>query len=264
MQPGTRLVVAGQAPYLRTRLEDVTVSRTELPALTIVADPSEKVEITGSNREDWSLRFCAYGEGSSEDEASGRLQEVSLTRVGGTISLNGPAISRIVGAGGNLLLEAPPDAPITVHASFAPVEVRNMTGPVRVTAIHARAKVLNATGQVDATGFVVDFAGSQGRVILSAEAEINLKLTAAMFEGTLTAWAQGPVRVLVPPAFHTPFQAVVNRQEDFACRTGFSANVKPEKNGNLYVFTYPGDGSTLPKGVHLRSEHATVVIDTAS
>ncbi len=264
LQPGTRLAVAGQAPYLRTRLEDVTVSRTEVPALTIVANPSERVEITGSNREDWSLRFCAYGEGSSEDEASGRLREVSLNRVGGTISLNGPGIGRMVGAGGNLIVEAPLDAPITVHASFAPVEVRNMTGPVRVTAIHARAKVLNATGQVDATGFVVDFAGSKGPVILSAEAEINLKLTAAMFQGSLTAWAQGPVRVLVPRAFHTPFQAVVNRPEDFTCRTEFSANVKPEKNGSLYVFTYPGDGSTPPKGVHLRSEHATVVIDTAS
>ena len=257
-------MAAGQAPYRRTRLECLTVPRTEVPALTIVANPSESVAITGGDREDWSLRFCAYGEGSSEDEASGRLREISLNRAGGTVFLNGLGPGRMVGAGGSLIAEAPLDAAVTVHASFAPVEVRNMTGVVRVTAIHARAKVLNVAGNVDAASFVVDFAGATGPVILSAEAEINLKLTAAIFQGTLTAWAQCPVRVLVPRGFQTPFQAVVNRPQDFACRTEFSANVKPEKNGSLYMFTYPGDGSAPSEGVHLRSEHATVVIDTAS
>jgi hypothetical protein len=138
-----------------------------------------------------------------------------------------------------------------------------MTGPIRVTAIHARATLLNTTGRVDAAGFVVDFAGSKGTVILSAEAEINMKLTAASFQGTLTAWAQGSVRVLIPRAFQTPFQAVVNRRQDFVCRTEFSTKLKPETKNGLCVFTNAGDGSTPPTGVHLRSEHATVVIDTA-
>jgi hypothetical protein len=105
------------------------------------------------------------------------------------------------------------------------------------------------------------FAGSKGTVILSAEAEINLKLNTARFEGTLTAWAQRPVRVLVPEASQTPFQAFVNRPQDFVCRTDFRSKVKQEKKGALYVFTYLGDGSTPPEQVHLRSEQATVVID---
>lgn len=44
------------------------------------------------------------------------------------------------------------------------------------------------TGKVDATGFVVDFAGPKGMVILSAEAEINLKLNTARFDSALPAW----------------------------------------------------------------------------
>jgi hypothetical protein len=239
------------------------MARTEVPALTIAANPSQRIEISGSNYEDWSLRFCAYGEGKTEEEARDRLQEISLSRLGGTVSLDGPGIGRIAAAGGHLIVEPPADAPMTVHASFSPVEVRNMTGPVRVTTIHARATILNATGSVNATGFVVDFAGSKGTVVLSAETEINLKLTSVRFQGTLAAWAQRPVRVLVPPAFQTAFQAVVNRPEDFVCRTEFSADVKTEKRGVLYVFTYLGDGSTPPEAVHLRSEHATVVMDIA-
>ena len=262
VQPGIRLVASGQAPYRRARREELDVSRAEVPALTITANPSQGVEITGQRREDWSLHFCAYGEGNSEGEARDRLQEVSLVRSGSTVSLNGPGVRRAPGAGGNLIVQAPADAPITVHASFAPVAVRNMTGPVRVTAIHARAKILNTTGKVDATAFVVDFAGSEGTVILSAEAEINLKLTSLKFTGTLTAWAQLPVRVLVPRGFQTPFQALVSRPQDFVCRTEFGTNMKLERNGGLYVFTYSGDGSTPPEHVHLRSEHAAVVVDT--
>lgn len=263
LPPGVHLVALGQTPYLRTRLDTLTFPRTEVPALTIAANPSQEVYVTGNSREDWSLRFCSHGGGASEDEARARLNGVSLTRAGGTVFLNGPGLGSMTASGGNLIVEAPTDAPVAIHASFSAAEVRSMAGPVRVAAIHGRARVLNTTGKVDATGFVVDFAGSRGTVILGAEAEINLKLTAASFEGTLTAWAQGPVRVLVPGAFKTPFQAVVNRPQDFVCRTAFSSNVKREKHGSLYVFTYAGDGSMPPEGVHLRSEHATVVIDTA-
>jgi hypothetical protein len=208
------------------------------------------------------LRFCAYGEGNSEGEALDRLQEVSLVRLGATVSLNSLGVHRVPGAGGNLSVHAPADAPITVHASFAPVAVRNMTGPVRVTSIHARATILNTTGKVDATAFVVDFAGLKGTVILSAEADINLKFTSLKFTGTLTAWAQFPVRALVPQGFQTPFQAVVSRPQDFVCRTEFGTDMKLERNGGLYVFTYPGDGSTPPEDVHLRSEHSAVIVDT--
>jgi len=262
LKPGFRLGFSGQAPYRRSRREELAISRAEIPSLTIAANPSQGVEISGQGREDWSLRFCAYGDGNSEGEARDRLREVSLVHLGATVSLNGPGVRRVPGAGGNLSVDAPADAPITVHASFAPVAVRNMTGPVRVTAIHARAKILNTTGRVDATAFVVDFAGSEGTVILSAEAEVNLKLSSRKFRGTLIACAQLPVRVLVPRGFQTPVQVIVSRPQDFVCRTEFAANMKLERNGGLYVYTYAGDGSTPREDVHLRSEHAAVVVDT--
>lgn len=264
LQPGVHLVAKGQAPYLRTRPENLILSRSDVPALTIAANASGMVEVSGNNRDDWSLRLCASGEGNSEMEAHERSREVSLTRLGSSVFLNGPGIDQMGGARGDLIVDAPADAPTTVHASFAAIQVRNLTGPVRVTAIHARARILNTTGRVDAAGFVVDFAGSEGTIILSAEADINLKFTTARFQGTLTAWAQRSVRALVPQTFQTPFQVLVNRPQDFVCRTDFRAHVKSEKKGGLCVFTYAGDGSTPPERVHLRSEHAKVIVDTAA
>ena len=68
--------------------------------------------------------------------------------------------------------------------------------------------------------------------------------------------------MLVPPGFMTPFQAWVNRPQDFICRADFCAKVTRQKKNGLYVFTYPGDGDTDSELMHLRSEQATVVIDT--
>jgi hypothetical protein len=173
--PGVRVVIFPKASYLRTRAETLTLSRAEVPALTITADPSNLVEVTGANADEWSLRFCAQGEGNSEGEAREHLQSISMSRLGSADSLNSSGLGHMVGARGKLLVEAPADAPIVIHASFAAVEIRDMTGPVRVTATHGRAKILDTTGKVDATGSVVGFAGSRGTVNLSAEAEVNIE-----------------------------------------------------------------------------------------
>lgn len=192
---------SNQPPYSLTRSEQLTLSRSDVPSLTITADPSHSVAIGGSNRNDWSMQFCALGRGQNEAEAREYLQRISMSRLGGTVSLNAPPLRDGRQHGGFLVVDAPTDAPVIIHASYAAVKIWDMAGPVRVTATHARASVLDTTGQVDVVAFVVDFAGSRGSVNLSAEAEINLKMTAARFEGNLMAWAQGPVRLSPAPKF---------------------------------------------------------------
>jgi hypothetical protein len=259
---GIYLRSSNEAPFSLTRSEELTLSLRDVPALAITADPSHSLAIGGSDRSDWFIRFCARAEGNSEAEARGRVDRVSMTRLGAVLSLKSPVLGEKPRTSGSLALDAPADAPVVIHASYAAVEIRDMTGPVRVTATHGRARILDTTGQIDAAAFVVDFAGSRGRVSLSAEAEINLKMTAPRFEGTLLAWAQRPLRMLVPPGFVTPFEAFVNRRQDFVCRADFCSKVKQERKNGLYAFTYTGDGSAAPELVHLRSEYATVVIDT--
>lgn len=260
-QPGVYLVSRNEAPYARTQtFEEMLLTRSEVPALTVASGPSGSTYIVGSKRDDWSLRLSAVGEGNSEAEALERANVVSLVRTGATVALHGAIIgSRAFQC--QLIVEAPADAPTTVHGTFAPVEVRDMTGPVRVTAIRARAKVLNTTGHVDACAPMIDFAASQGDVILSAEWDINLKFTSDSFKGSLMAWAQGSVRVLIPESFRSAFRIVVNRPQDCVCRTKFSEKLREDHENGLCVFTFPGDGSSPAEVIHLRSEHAQVILD---
>jgi len=248
-------------PFQRKQPQNLTFPLSEVPSLTLTADESNMIHIAGSHRDSWVLDFCANGEGNTESEALAQLQQASMERIGDTVSLSNSGADRTRLSSNMLLVAAPAPAPIVVHASFAAVYVQDMTAAVRVTATHARATILDTTGKVDASGFVVDFAGSKGTVKLSSEREINLKLRAPRFEGSLMAWAQGPVRVLVPPSFQTPFQAIVNRPQDFACRADICSKVTLEKQGSLCVFTYSGDGSAAASALHFRSELQTLVID---
>lgn len=258
-KPGVYLTSSNDAPYRRSRSESLALARTDVPALTITANAGQ-VSVSGAAQQDWLLRLCAYGDGNTEAEALDRSGLFSFAQVGSTVSLHG-ARFRPREAGGELVVEGPPDAPITVHASFAAVQVCDRSGPVHVAAIHARARILNTTGRVEATGFIVDFAGSQGDVTLSAEAEIDLNFTRTRFDGAVTAWSQRPIRVLVPRGFQTAFQATVNRPADFICRTEFREKIAHQRRGSLHVFTYKGDGATSPESIDLRSEHGAIVMD---
>lgn len=261
-RPGVYATWPGQQPYLRTRSEILTVPRSEIPALTITANAGS-VSVSGSGQPDWSLHFFAHGDGSSETEALDRARRFSFARIGSTIFLDGPGREPRREAGGQLEVKAPANAHISVLGSSASVQVCDMSGPVWVGAMNGRAKILNTTGTVAASGFIVDFASSAGIVTLSAGAEINVKFTAVRFDGTMAAWTPGVVRILVPRSFQTAFQAVVSRPRDFVCRTEFRKKIKHERRGALHVFTYEGDGSSPPEKIHLRSEHGTVVIDDA-
>ena len=107
----------------------------------------------------------------------------------------------------------------------------------------------------------MDFAGSCGRITLSAEAEINLKITAPEFDGAVLAWAQRSVRMLVPEGFRTPFKAIVGNRDDFVCRADCRSKVKQNRQGELYVYTYDLNADGTRNHLHLRSEASAVVID---
>ncbi len=217
--------------------------------------------IAGVNQDHWTLNFCAKGEGNTAEEASSYLQKVSMQRTGSLLTLNNTDARGRTGGQGTLLLDAPVDAPVTVHSDDA-VEVHDIAGPVRISATWGRAKILSTSGLVNASAVIVDFAGSQGSVSLKAFMDINIKLTATHFRGNLNANAQGQVLAFFPPDFQTPVDVVVKEPKDFVCRADFCSKVKKDREGSLYRSTY-GDVANATDHLKFRSENAQVTLDTA-
>jgi hypothetical protein len=261
LPPGTHafLGVAPQAPYARTRLDTLNLPLDEVPALTIAAEPLNWLQIAGANQDHWKVQFCAKGEGNTIDEANDYLQKISMQRTGSLLTLDNTDAHGLTGGQGNLLLVAPASAPVTVHSDAA-VELHDMAGPVRVSAL-GRAVILNTTGRVDVLASIVDFAGSQGSVSLNASWDIDIKLTATTFRGHLGANAQRQVHAFFPPGFQTPVDVLVNHPKDFVCRADFCSKIKKDRENTLFRFTY-GNVANVADQIGLRSEDSQVTLDT--
>jgi hypothetical protein len=256
----TAVLVLGTQPLHRAgRHDHHVISRHSASTLTVTSDPANQIVIAGGDWTDWSVFFYALGTGNTVSEAEEHLRQRSCHIGDATVSLGGPSLYEGNHGQGDLVIEAPRDAGAVIHASYAATQVRDIAGAVRIAASHARASILDTTGQLDVTAGVVDFAGSSGRVTLSAEMDANLKMTRREFRGVLLAWAQHSVRMLVPRGFATPIEVTVKSRDRFVCRTDFLSNLRHRKNGDLHVFNY-GDDSP-DSGLHLRSEQSTVVID---
>jgi hypothetical protein len=243
-------------------METLAVPLTEEPAMTFASGPMGGLfQIAGEDRDDWKLQFCAIGQGDTEEEARQFRDGVSMTRTGALITLHSAHPGGRTGGSGDLIAQVPRDAPLTVHTPGA-VALRNLTGPLRITAVGGRATILNTTGTVDADGGVVDFAGFRGLVTLNSYSEIDIKLTGFRFLGHLSAYGQREVRVLVPRGFESPIEVMVDSKKDLVCRADFCSRMRQENRAGAYIFRKYADNSeaTLDH-VFLRSDHSTVVID---
>ncbi len=262
LPPGTHgyATFSSGVPYARTRLDRLDLPLYQVPALTIATEPVNWIQIAGVNQDHWTLRFCAKGEGNTAEEASSYLQKISMQRIGSLLTLNNTYPNGLTGGQGNLLLEAPQGAPITVHGLTA-VEVHDVSGPLRVTATGGRAVILNSSGLVDVVANLIDFAGSQGSVSLHALWDIDIKLNATKFQGHLGAYAQRRVRAFFPPGSETPVDVLVNRPKDFVCHADFCSKIKKDRENSLYRFTY-GNIENAADRIWLRSDSAQVLLDT--
>jgi hypothetical protein len=262
LPPGAHVWMSSpnMAPYARTRLETLNIPLAEAPALTIASEPTSFIHVAGATQDDWELRYCAMGQGDSEAEARQFRDEVSMSRTGSLVTLNGTPGGRI-GGQGELVAQVPRDAPLTIHAIGA-VDLRNLSGPLRISASGGRATILNTTGPVDADGEIVDFAGARGPVMLNSFSEIDIKITGPRFLGSLSAYAQREVRVLVPHGFESSIEVMVSSKKDLVCRADFCSRMKEENRAGAYIFRKYADSSDAASDhVSFRSDHSTVVLD---
>ena len=258
---GAGIFIAGapRPAFTRARLQTLDLPLSQVPALTIAAEPTSWIHIAAANQDHWAINFCASGAGNTPEEAAANQDGVAMTQTGPFIAL-GPSNPGSGGGMGQLNVSAPAGAPITVH-TLAAVEVYGMSGPVHVSAATGRATILNTTGRVDAAAASIDYAGAQGSVQLNSSHEINLKLNATEFHGGIFAYARQDIHVYAPAGFHTPIEVLVNRQKDFICRANFCAQFTKGREGSLYKFEFGGAASPAQDRIIFRSDESAVTMD---
>jgi hypothetical protein len=140
--PGQAVIInSNRLPFQRNKTQKLVLALSEAPALTLTADEASSIHVAASQGDNWVLDLCVQGEGNTEAEALSQLEQVSMERLGNTISLNNAPGSKPRMRPTLVNVDAPATATLVVYASFASVQVDNMTAAVRVVAMHARATI---------------------------------------------------------------------------------------------------------------------------
>jgi hypothetical protein len=259
---GARIVASAPNPpaYSVLRLDSITLSRAELPALSM-RNVQAWVEVTGADTETWSVQLCAQAGAATEGDATALLRQFKLTQKGEWLELSAPAQLPEQSGAAYVRIQAPRDAPVTISGK-SPISVYGMSAPVKVSTTHARLTVADTTGDVEADikpdSGMIDFLGNRGHVRLNADWELNLVISAQQFTGDLEGTARGRIHVLLQPGFLSPFEAVVNHDSDFDCRASICDQVRRADRGGKVAFTY-GSGEPV---LRLVSANGPVVINS--
>ena len=93
---GPRLILRGPAiaPSVCKRLEQLSLSTAEMPALAIDVGDQTMVSIVGTDADMYNVRFCAQAGGTNEDDARRSLEKITLTRTGQLLKVRVPQYSR--------------------------------------------------------------------------------------------------------------------------------------------------------------------------
>jgi len=254
----------GPEPQTRVRykrLDQLVLPLNNVPALTLANEQNGVmiVNVAGETREDWALGLCAESQGESEASAKKQADEVSMTRAGDAMILKAPWLA--IGdqeTMGTLNIKAPASAPLFALGS---VRVRDMTGPLFVSApaYGGIATLIDTSGTVTASGASLNFAGSKGIVTLAGNQEINLKITAERFQGTIHARSVGPLHVYIPREFKTAFVVLVTpKKPSLTCHADICSKLTQAGN----AFTYLGDGLNGPNDLHFVSDKEIIIENT--
>src|SRR5215467_11095839 len=243
------------------RKDQLTLASREVSELT-VRPRSAMVSISGAQADSWSVELCASAGKLLGPDAQSILDSIRLARTGNTLSLAGPEkYDPDRPSRAELYITAPKELPVTVDGSYSYVEVRGINAPVKVRTSNARVKILQTAGKVDAdaTGMgIIDFVGSQGDVRLNADTELNLKLAAPVFDGSLSGTANQAIRVVLPDNFSTPFEAEVRKPADFVCRAEFCKQIKHQHLKDTELFQFGPPNAAL----RFTSNHGQVIVDS--
>jgi hypothetical protein len=248
-------------PVNLQRLDQLHFSSDDAPELRVTAE-SALIEIDGSSSDTYSVQLCASAGAATEADAKSTLDAIKLSRDGDMLTVVSPSGNATRRSMAHVRVRAPADHPVNITGTYTAMAVHGIHAPVKLSTTHARISVLDSSADVDANAGefgIVDFSGYRGNVRLTSATDINVQLTRPTFEGRLHATADRPLRVLLPSGFASPFEAVVNRRDEFVCRADLCSRITSVRKDGRFVFKY-GDGDAVLSFV---STHGPVVLDTA-
>jgi hypothetical protein len=228
----------------------------EAPKLSFGESHNSGIEVTGWDRNEYSVTVCKVAAAATEAEAQQVLTQVEVQRNGGNLTVIGPENAGEQRWNAILLVMAPRSAGLDLSVHNGPISVENMAGGGEMRAHNGPIKLKDSSGDfvVETHNGPISYTGRAGTVKLNAKnGPISVELAGEQFTGQLTGEAKnGPIRLMLPPKFTSGVE-VENYNAPMSCDADLC-------QGNVRM-----DGHHLTIGgsnavIHLSTEHGPVTV----
>jgi DUF4097 and DUF4098 domain-containing protein YvlB len=202
------------------RSEEHTLSKAEAPMLNVLPHTNGGVQISGWDKDTYSVMACKAAAGS-DDEAERILSQIKVSVEKGTVSTKGPADDNEWTV--YLLIRAPKSASIDLETMNGPISLYDVDGKLTARAHNGPISLKNFSGEADITAVngPIHVEGSSGNVRVHTEnGPISVALSGKTWNGTgLSADAKnGPLTLMVPDGYQSSFVVESKNNAPVSCR----------------------------------------------
>lgn len=228
----------------------------EAPKLVFDENRNSGIQVTGWDKNEYSVLACKSATGETETEAKATLAGVQVQRNGGTLSVTGPENQGDRKWNVMLLVKAPRNSGLDLSVHNGPMAVIDMGGGGTLRADNGPIKLSDSSGAftVETHNGPISYSGRGGNVKLSAHnGPIQVDVAADQWTGELSGEAvNGPIELLLPAKFSSGVEV-----ENFNAPMSCNADICRE---NVRI-----DGHHLSIGgsnpvIHLTTKHGPVTV----
>ncbi|HKQ76164.1 MAG TPA: hypothetical protein VJ810_20890 [Blastocatellia bacterium] len=214
---------------LTLRVDDLQVVRSEqersLPksavsSLQIQAAYHGGIQVSGWDRDHYSIKACLGAAGNSAAEAQKLLAQLTLSTQDGRVTVTGPDDESWMGY---LIIQAPNGAMMELEAKNAPIGVSSITGNIAARNQNGPVTLRDVDGRVsaDVMNGPITVAGSRGEHRLNVRnGPLTVELLGSRWEsGELEGRTEnGPVTLSLPPDYQSAVQVDTSKHSPVVCR----------------------------------------------
>jgi hypothetical protein len=240
------------------RSEERTVTKAEAPVLRIQPHTNGGVQVTGWDKDTYSVTACKAAGGSTY-EAERILSQIGMTIENGKISTKGPGDEDEWTI--YLLIRAPKNASIEADTQNGPIAFYDVDGKLTAHAHNGPITMKNFSGdgEITATNGPISLEGNSGNLRVHTEnGPISVALKGTTWSGAgLSADAQnGPLTLLVPNGYQSSFAVESTNHAPVSCQAAICDNARKTLDDEHQRIEY----GAAPAVIHLSTVNGPVSV----
>ena len=239
----------------------LSIPANSVSTLRVNAAKNGGIQVSGWDGDHYEVLACKTAAGESDAEAQQRLSQIKMVLNGDQLSVEGPAEEHWTAF---LLVHAPKNANLDMHAKNGPIEARDLSGAVTVNIENGPLSLRNCSGQVRATATngPIDLVGTAGSATLTAtNGPVSVKVRGNSWTGgqVEARTENGPIVLAVPTGFQSAFLAEASEHAPMSCAASVCDQARKTWDDRTRRIEY-GSGSPVLK---ISTENGPIAVQTA-